>query len=411
MRVLVALEHHFRRGPDSHIYAPGPANYAFWRRYLEVFEEVVVLARVGEGGEALAPEARADGPGVTFWPLPDYLGPWQYLHRLPALKARVRKAVRACDAYILRVPGLVGRLAWFEIKRLGKPYAVEVVGDPWDAFAPGTMPGLFRPAYRRITVSSLRKQCRGASAAAYVTREALQRRYPPGNNAFTTHYSDVELRGAFASPDHITQRTNRLQGLAGGSGGSARPIRLGFVGSLAHLYKGPDTLLHAASLCLRKGIELEVQMVGDGRYRAAMEDLARRLGLDKHARFLGRLLPGQAVYDFLDRIDLFVMPSRQEGLPRALLEAMARGCPCIGSTVGGIPELLSADDMVPPDDPDALAAKIAEVASDPERMIQMAHRKLETAQGYRPEVLAARRRGFFEYVKEYAQRVLIRERA
>jgi glycosyltransferase involved in cell wall biosynthesis len=400
MKLLVALEHHFRRGPDGCIYVQSPLDYAFWRRYLEVFEEVAVLARVGEGGEALAPEARADGQRVTFWPLPDYLGPWQYLRRLRALKARVRKAVRACDAYILRVPGLVGRLAWFEIKRLGRPYAVEVVGDPWDVLAPGSMPGPFRPLYRRITASSLRKQCRGASATAYVTSEALQRRYPPGNNTFATHYSSVELSGAFTSPDHITQRTNRLQELVGGSGGSARPIRLGFVGSLAQLYKGPDTLLHAASLCLRQGIALEVSLVGDGRYRAAMEDFARRLGVDKQACFLGHLPPGQAVYEFLDKIDLFVMPSRQEGLPRAMIEAMARGCPCIGSRVGGIPELLANDDMVPPDDPEALAARIAEVASDPERMFQMARRNLEKAQEYRPEVLAARRTAFYRSVRQ-----------
>jgi glycosyltransferase involved in cell wall biosynthesis len=303
------------------------------------------------------------------------------------------------------VPGLVGRLAWFEIRRLGRPYAIEVVGDPWEVFAPGTMPGLFRPGYRRITASSLRKQCRDASAAAYVTREALQRRYPPAKNAFATHYSSVELSGAFASPDHITQRTNRLQDLAGGSGGCARPLRLGFVGSLAQLYKGPDTFLHAASLCLRQGIALEVSLVGDGRYRAAMEDLARRLGLDKHARFLGRLLPGQAIYDFFDKIDLFVMPSRTEGMPRALLEAMARGCPCIGSRVGSIPELLANDDMVPPEDPDPLAAKFAEVAFDPERMFQMARRNLEKAQDYRPEALAARRRVFYTVVRQLGKAV------
>ena len=402
MRVLVALEHHFRRGPGGRIYAPGPTNYAFWQRYLEDFEEVVVLARVGEGGEALAPEARADGPGVTFWPLPDYLGPWQYLRRLPALKARVRKAVRACDAYILRVPGLVGRLAWLEIKRQRRPYAVEVVGDPWDVFAPGSGFGLFRPLFRCVATRNLRALCRNASAAAYVTREALQRRYPPGESAFPTCYSDVELRGAFASHQHLTERTNRLQELAGGSGGSARPIRLGFVGSLARLYKGPDTLVRTASICLRQGINLEVLLVGDGRYRPAMETLTRSLGVDGRVRFLGEL-PTQAINEFLDKIDLLVMPSRTEGLPRAMLEAMARGCPCIGTRVGGIPELLTADDMVPPDDPDALAARIVELARNPERMIRMVHPNLERAQEYRPEVLAARRRTFYQVVRQRAE--------
>ena len=402
MRVLVALEHHFRRGPDGHIYAPGPANYAFWRRYVEVFEEVVVLARVGEGREELSLDVRADGPGVTFRPLPDYLGPWQYLRRLPALKARVRKAVRACDAYILRVPGLVGRLAWLEIKRQRRPYAVEVVGDPWDVFAPGSGFGLFRPLFRCVATRNLRGLCRNASAAAYVTREALQRRYPPVKNAFVTHYSSVELSGAFASHQHLTERTNRLQELAGGSGGSARPIRLGFVGSLARLYKGPDTLVRTASICLRQGINLEVLLVGDGRYRPAMETLTRSLGVDGRVRFLGEL-PTQAINEFLDKIDLLVMPSRTEGLPRAMLEAMARGCPCIGSTVGGIPELLSAEDLVPPDDPDALAAKITAVVHSPERLARMSQRNREKASEYRPEALTQRRRTFYQVVRRQAE--------
>ena len=131
-----------------------------------------------------------------------------------------------------------------------------------------------------------------------------------------------------------------------------------------------------------------------------MEGLARRFGVDRHVRFWGQLPPGQAIYEFLDRIDLFVMPSRQEGLPRAMLEAMARGCPCIGSHVGGIPELLAADDMVAPDDAKALAAKIAEVARNPERMIRMAQRNLEKAKEYHTEILRVRRTAFYRYVRE-----------
>ena len=94
MRLLVAIEHHFLRDAAGHVYPAPPAvvEYNFWQRYLEVFEEVVVLARVRCVRQEMAVSSRADGPGVTFHDLPDYLGPRQYLRCLPALRRRVREA-------------------------------------------------------------------------------------------------------------------------------------------------------------------------------------------------------------------------------------------------------------------------------------------------------------------------------
>ncbi len=93
----------------------------------------------------------------------------------------------------------------------------------------------------------------------------------------------------------------------------------------------------------------------------------------------------------LDQADLFVLPSRQEGLPRALLEAMARALPAIGSTAGGIPELLPPEDLVAPADIGALAAKIAEVLTDPARLQAMSARNLAKARGYRDQLTSRHR--------------------
>jgi glycosyltransferase involved in cell wall biosynthesis len=131
-----------------------------------------------------------------------------------------------------------------------------------------------------------------------------------------------------------------------------------------------------------------------------MESLARELGLSGRVEFRGRLPAGEAIFRELDRADLFVLPSRQEGLPRAMIEAMARALPCIGSTVGGIPELLPQRDLVPPDSPSALADKIGEVARDPSRMARMSARNLEVARGYREEVLVERRTAFYRHLEE-----------
>jgi len=82
-----------------------------------------------------------------------------------------------------------------------------------------------------------------------------------------------------------------------------------------------------------------------------------------------------------------------------MIEAMARGLPCIGSSVGGIPELLSAEDLFPSRDPKALADKVAEVVRDRKRMVEMAERNLRKARNYSDAVLSAKRKEFYEYVR------------
>ena len=82
---------------------------------------------------------------------------------------------------------------------------------------------------------------------------------------------------------------------------------------------------------------------------------------------------------------------------------MARGLPCIGSAVGGIPELLDASELVPAGDPAALAAKIQEVLRDPQRMEKLSQQSLEVAWEYRDSVLAERRRQFYQVVRDLTQ--------
>ena len=94
------------------------------------------------------------------------------------------------------------------------------------------------------------------------------------------------------------------------------------------------------------------------------------------------------------------MPSRTEGLPRALIEAMARALPCIATRVGGIPELLDEEDMVSSEDYVGLANKIREVISDPERLSRMSRRNLERVQEFRPEVLEKRRTEFYRCLRQ-----------
>jgi glycosyltransferase involved in cell wall biosynthesis len=176
------------------------------------------------------------------------------------------------------------------------------------------------------------------------------------------------------------------------------------VGSLAQLYKGTDVLIEAVARCLTTGLDLTLVIAGDGKFRTQLMRQAERQGVDSRVRFLGHVVSGEPIRRVLDNADVFVLPSRTEGLPRALIEAMARALPCIGSAVGGVPELLDESDLVAPGDPDALARKIQEVLHDPMRMEAMSRRNLAVSREYVDHVLAARRRQFYHHVLASTQR-------
>jgi glycosyltransferase involved in cell wall biosynthesis len=144
---------------------------------------------------------------------------------------------------------------------------------------------------------------------------------------------------------------------------------------------------------------LELVIVGDGRYRPTLEELARQLGVAARVRFRGLLPAGAAVQSELDAADVFVLPSRTEGLPRAMIEAMARGLPCIGSAVGGIPELLPIEAMVPAGDVNELAHAIRTLASNPEWMARMSARNVRIAREYEGTLLRDRRTMFLRRVR------------
>ena len=388
MRIIVSLLHHFRMTPDGTVYPYSVFDYTFWSRYLEVFDEVVVFARVQKIAEinpATMP-APSSGPGVTFVQLPEFLGPWQYLRIYPRIKAMAKQLLKEDDACVLRVPGYLSTMLWRQLRKTKRPYAVEVVGDPWQAFTPGTTKSFLRPLIRVKFTREMTLQCRHASAAAYVTEKEIQKRYPPGN--WSTHYSSIELSPQdIIDQDAVQKRIEKIEQKSK----TKDPWRLCFVGSLWHLVKSPDVVIQAVADCLRRGCRLQLTLVGDGSLRPQLEEQTRRLNLTENVEFLGHLPPGKAINEQLDRADVFLLPSRSEGLPRSIIEAFARGLPCIGGNVGGFLELLEKRYQVDPEKKNALADTIINTITHPEAMKQAVVRNVKKAQEYRSDVLKKRR--------------------
>lgn len=396
MQVIIANEARFLRAADGSVWTNGSGTYPFWHRYHDVFDIVAVLARLRSVNTIPDGFGRADGSGVSFVGVPHYQGPVQYvLNRRPIGQA-IRRAMIPPNAVILRAPGAVASVAHATLQR-DRPFGVEVVGDPYDVFAPGAIRHPLRPFFRGQFARDLGSVVRCASAVAYVTDSVLQARYSPSPNAFTTSYSSIDL-----SPDgYVPHPRSYTLGLSS--------ARLLFVGSLEQMYKAPDVVIRAVAQLLSRGCDVTLRIAGDGRHRDELETLAKKLEVSRQIRFLGHLAAGAAVREQLDETDVFVLPSRTEGLPRAMIEAMARGLPVVGSTAGGIPELLHPEDMVPPGNVDALTSKLLEVITSPTRMTEMSRRNLVHAERYRSDVLRARRIEFYRTLRNQTESWLIRQ--
>lgn len=392
--VAVFLDQRFHRTPDGRVWTDGAFTDKFFDRYLTVFESVRVVARVRDAPGIEGDWKLASGERVEFAAVPYYIGPLDYLKKRAAVRRAVSAALRWDDAVILRVPGQVSSCAADSLRRAGRPYAAEVVGDPFDAFAPGAMRHPLRPLFRYWFRHRQKRQVRSAAAASFVTAQVLQQRYPIRPGVPATHYSSVEL------PDEAFVDRPRLRTHPAGR------RRLITVGSLECLYKGPDVLLEAGARCVAAGLDLEITFVGGGRCLPEMQGLARRLGLADRVRFLGQLSAGDPIRRELDRADLFVLPSRAEGLPRAMIEAMARALPTIGSRVGGIPELLSEDELVNPGDSGSLGEKLLEVLNDVPRLSDMSARNWNRAREYTEEALRERWVLFYRRVQSLTEQRL-----
>ncbi|MFT3986224.1 glycosyltransferase family 4 protein [Aestuariivirga sp.] len=132
-----------------------------------------------------------------------------------------------------------------------------------------------------------------------------------------------------------------------------------FIGDM-RMIKGVDTLIEAVSICNRARPTTAL-MVGDGPDLEKFKTQSKALELNDKVVFAGRMPAAEA----FSRGNLVVMPSRAESFPYVVLEACAAGKPLVASGVGGIPEILGSDMLVPPDNPQALADRLLSLLNNP----------------------------------------------
>jgi len=163
------------------------------------------------------------------------------------------------------------------------------------------------------------------------------------------------------------------------------PLRIGQVGALVDHHKGQRVLFEALRLTPALA-QCPVLLIGAGEDEAALRREAHDLPQVVFTGFVDN------VADHLAALDLFVFPSREEGLGSVLIDAMAQGLPIVASRVGGIPELIEDGQtglLVPPGDAPALAAALTRLVADAELRARLGAAARQAAAAYTPEAMAA----------------------
>jgi glycosyltransferase involved in cell wall biosynthesis len=204
------------------------------------------------------------------------------------------------------------------------------------------------PQRRHKTLETLRRADGVVAVSRDLAARTIELGVDPGR--IRVVYDGIDARRF--SPGQSSAARTRL-GLS-----QAEPVLL-FVGNLVPV-KGLLTLLHACARLAREGRRFTCHLVGEGPMRGVLCRAITRLGLAGRVRLVGGCAH-EHLADWYRAADLFVLPSRSEGIPVVLLEAAACGTPFVASDVGGIPEVahLAPSRLVPPGDPDRLAEAIA----------------------------------------------------
>ncbi len=393
MNLILVLNSRFSRARSGKIYGFRTAiNYTVLKPYLENFEHIYIISRVADEFDIEFDESiEVSGDRVTICPVPFYKGPYNYIKAISSIKKTIKGYLDMDAAVICRAPGALSRLVIDVLVKSRRKFGIEVVADPFDIFNPSSFKHPLSRFLRYYGRWQLKNSVEKADCVLYVTERALQKRYPAERGAYSTFASDVCLdKEAFVT---TAKRLNKKDSYL-----------LTCLGSLDQLYKSPDIVLEAIKRVRERGIDVRLLWMGDGVFKNQMLELSSQLGIKNYVSFVGQVKPASAVRENLDKSDLFLIPSRTEGLPRALVEAMARGLPAIGTEIGGIPELLPENSLVKINDVESLASKIFDFLSNPDIANANAVANLTKANEFRFDTLMARKHGFYNELKKVSEK-------
>lgn len=396
MRALVLLELHFYKDKNGEYWSKRLIDYEYLDRYLSVFEEISVCARISFIEDNDGTLLKLSGPKVSFVELPDTQGVKETLKAFHITKKIFRKALKSHDAVIVRAPSMMTMLLYREIKKSGIPFSVDVALSGMNMF-PGS--GMVYHILNCCVDKYLKKICMEANGVSYVTEYVLQNSYPckamiePNNkNYFTGAFSTIEM-----NDEHYYRQNWDI---------NVQPQKFILIhsGFMDDNRKCQDYVLKVIKNVVDRGYNVEMRFIGDGALRPKYEEMAETLGIRDKCVFCGLIRNKMTLLEELRKSHLFIFPTKAEGLPRSVLEAMAQGLPCVSSPVDGVTELLPDKYLVNWWDVDGFTEKVCSLLSNWPDMVEQSERNYQKSLEYHNDILKGKRHEFYGKLYELCRK-------
>lgn len=390
MKLLLSCDDYCYKSGNN--YFLSDKSYLLASRYLKVFDGVKMALRTKEVTLAEIPSNchKLVDERIEIHEMPFFQGPAQFSKVIISAVKAAKESLQNCDAAILRLPSPVAFIVWRKLRHTNIPFATEIVFDCKDASNSGN----FQSKVLWCILHAWQvKACAEAEGVSCVTSEYLQRRYhPTKNGAFVSNYSSAEIVPAFFYRAR-TYPNKKILSIAHVANQVAFNSR-----------KGHNELIKAISLLKKDGIVIDVKFIGEDYFDGfeKLRHFATELGVEDQIQFTGYLSSKQMRETLIDS-DLAVLPTKSEGLPRVIIEAMAMGIPCVTTPVSGNPELIDKQFLVNYDDVIGLKDRIRDLVIDKNLYEEQSKTNFERSKEYSSLVLNPRRYEFYKKLYELAK--------
>ena len=372
---------------EGNLYVDGAYSKQVFQRYLDLTDELTVIFRkdkkIYKKEYAENNFEPFDTKKINFVEYKDRNSSIKnFLNVKLLLKNReiIKKQVKENDKIIVRLPSSAGYETAKYAKKIHKEYLAEVVGCIWDALSNY---GIKEKIMAINYYLKMRKAVKNAKYAIYVTSIFLQKRYP--NKNINTNCSDVVINNI--NEKDLVKRNEKILKT------NLSELSLATIGAIDVKYKGQKYVLKAISKLKKAGYNIKYYIIGAGD-KKYLQKIVNKLNIEKNVEFTGAITH-EEVFEKLDTIDIYIQPSLQEGLCRAIIEAMTKACPIMASNVGGNLELVKDKDFIFKRKSVRQIVKIIKNISK-EKMIEQAEKNFENAKEYSQKILEKKRKDILD---------------
>lgn len=357
----IIADGHYFKDENGIVYVEYIYSYCFWKRYLSEFEKVIVFARGSSVryDDRFSTWERANGENVQFIMVPDFSGLNGFLVNYLKIQKILSEGLKIVDRLLIRYPSIISNTAYSLCKKNRKSYSIELVADPFENYR------LLSSWYAFPLSIYMKHMCRlvcyNAKGVSYVTKNHLQIKYPSryhidgDSTHFCGNYSSIVLQNSFFSAPRELSFNRHVKLLH---------VSLNIEGNGKGHYECIKILNNLISYGNKN---ITFTFIGWGNEVRKLQELAIELGIDKNVVFLGRISNHNELRDIIKEHDFFVFPSKTEGLPRCIIEAMACSLVCVASNVGGIPELLQSENLFCPNDVEGFSHQLQLIITNSEK--------------------------------------------